>query len=38
MEFLPYREVTLETPVGVQTKGKTIDAEASFSPDRSRVI
>jgi uridine kinase len=28
MEKLPYREVTLETPVGVQTKGKAIDAEA----------
>jgi hypothetical protein len=27
MEKLPYREVAIETPVGVQSKGKTIDAE-----------
>ena len=27
LEKLPYREVTIETPVGVQSKGKTIDAE-----------
>jgi uridine kinase len=30
MEKLPYREVTLETPIGVQTKGKAIDVEACF--------
>ncbi|KAN0107536.1 armadillo/beta-catenin/plakoglobin [Russula decolorans] len=28
MEKLPYREVAIETPVGVQSKGKTIDAES----------
>jgi hypothetical protein len=27
MEKLPYREVAIETPVGVQSKGKAIDAE-----------
>ena len=27
MEKLPYREVAIETPVDVQSKGKTIDAE-----------
>lgn len=27
MEKLPYRNVTLETPVGVQTTGKAIDVE-----------
>ncbi|KAI0279728.1 armadillo/beta-catenin/plakoglobin [Russula aff. rugulosa BPL654] len=30
MEKLPYREVVIETPVGVQSKGKTIDAELVF--------
>ena len=30
MEKLPYREVSIETPVGVQSKGKTIDAEVCF--------
>ena len=30
MEELPYREVAIETPVGVQSKGKTIDAEVCF--------
>ncbi|KAI0288012.1 uridine kinase family-domain-containing protein [Russula brevipes] len=28
MEKLPYREVTVETPVGVQGKGKAIDVES----------
>ena len=32
MEKLPYREVTIETPVGVQSKGKAIDAEACALP------
>jgi hypothetical protein len=32
MEKLPYREVTVETPVGVQSKGKAIDVEVCFSP------
>lgn len=31
MEKLPYREVTIETPVGVQSKGKTIDVEVCSS-------
>jgi hypothetical protein len=30
MEELPYREVIVETPVGPQTKGKTIDVEVYF--------
>jgi uridine kinase len=30
MEQLPYREVTVETPVGVQSKGKAIDVEVCF--------
>ena len=32
MEKLPYRQVTIETPVGVQTKGKAIDAEVCLPP------
>ncbi|KAI0303809.1 armadillo/beta-catenin/plakoglobin [Multifurca ochricompacta] len=28
MEMLPYREVNIETPVGVQTQGKVIDVES----------
>ena len=31
MEKLPYREVAIETPVGVQSKGKTIDAEVCLA-------
>lgn len=31
MEKLPYREVTIETPVGAQTKGKAIDVGVCFS-------
>jgi uridine kinase len=27
MEKLPYREVTTETPIGVQSKGKAIEVE-----------
>lgn len=27
MEKLPYREVAVETPIGVQAKGKAIDVE-----------
>jgi len=37
MEKLPYREVTIGTPTGVQTKGKAIDVEVRaphfFSPN-----
>lgn len=29
MENLPHREQVIETPVGVETTGKTIDAEVS---------
>jgi len=32
MEKLPYRQVTIETPVGVQSKGKAIDAEVCLPP------
>jgi len=32
MEELPYREVTIETPVGVQSKGKAIDVEVCSFP------
>ena len=31
MEKLPYREVSIQTPVGVQSKGKTIDVEVCSS-------
>jgi uridine kinase len=27
MEKLPYREVAIETPIGVQSRGKAIDVE-----------
>jgi hypothetical protein len=30
MEKLPYREVSVETPVGVHCKGKAIDVEVRF--------
>lgn len=30
MEKLPYREVTIETPVDVQSTGKAIDVEVCF--------
>lgn len=32
MEKLPYREVTVETPVGEHCKGKAIDVEVRFHP------
>ena len=34
MEKLPYRDKVIETPVGVTTHGKEIDAEVSFGATR----
>jgi hypothetical protein len=31
MEKLPYRDKTIETPVGSKTSGKIIDAEVKFN-------